>query len=557
MINLARSSPTLPTVPWWVGRAGVLAAVVVAGYWLSLGSLWSDIGGQTPLAFVGLAPILAFVLLIAGLGRRTALPIPGGADLGAGLLLIGLAGAIVIAAPSFASVYFWTARLDVASLPLFTAGALIILFGWRVLFVSRGALVLMLLAWPLPHLVLLENTGELLTVLTAGALEWFTSIVPIATAAAGGSAMFRIHNADPFNVQVATACAGLNSTVAFLLVGGAFMMLLRGPVGRKLAWFASGLVIVFLFNVVRVVLLVIVGWLFGEDAAMDLFHPLAGTMALLAALVIMLYLLPRFGLRPPEFAPQPPVATPLAPPVVPARARQRLLGRAAILAVIAVLFGVVNSTFAAYENGFEVGATSSVAVALPLGDDPGTIGDLTAGKRRDIVIGRPYYGEDSSWTRYRTWSTADKTDPDRYTIWVDSVVARDRGKLSDFGVEKCYRFHGHSIDGAEQVALGGGLIGRVISVTRPETGSTWVVLWWEWPVEVDREVRHERVVLFAATGVRPEASEASNDAAVSEPLVLLGDGVPIAPGLRPLVDDMSVHAKRIVTAQVGRLAAAR
>ena len=553
MINGARLSPTLPTLPWWVGRAGVLAAVVVAGYWLSLASLWSDIGGQTPLAFVGLAPILAFSLLIAGLGRRSALPIPGGADLAVGLFLIALAGAIVLVAPSFASVYFWTARLDVASLPLFTAGALIMLFGWRVLFISRGALVLLLLAWPLPHLVLLENTSELLTVLTAEALEAFTNVVPVATAAAGSSAMFRIHNAEPFNVQVATACAGLNSTVAFLLVGGAFVMLLRGPVGRKFAWFAMGLVLVFLLNVVRVVALVVVGFLFGQDAAMDLFHPIAGTMALLAALVIMLFLLPRFGLRPPQFTPEAPVATPLPSHAVPARPGRRLMGRAAILAVIAVMFGAVNGTFAAYEHGDDFG--SAGAVAEPLPDEPGTLGGLEVRKQREITIGRPYYGEDSSWRRFNTWARPQAPGSEPYRVWVDSVVAGDRQKLSDFGVEKCYVFHGHKITGAEPVALGSGVIGRVMSVTRAKTGSTWVVLWWEWPVLVGDEIHHERVVLFTSTSVRPSASEPQVD--VPEPVLLLGEGIPITADLRPLVDDIAAHAHGIVDEQARRTAAAR
>jgi hypothetical protein len=135
------------------------------------------------------------------------------------------------------------------------------------------------------------------------------------------------------------------------------------------------------------------------------------------------------------------------------------------------------------------------------------------------------------------------------------VVAGDRQKLSDFGVEKCYVFHGHKITGAEPVALGSGVIGRVMSVTRANTGSTWVVLWWEWPVLVDREVHHERVVLFTSTSVRPTTSESQVD--VPEPLLLLGEGIPITADLRPLVDDISSHAHGIVTEQARRTAAER
>jgi hypothetical protein len=94
-----------------------------------------------------------------------------------------------------------------------------------------------------------------------------------------------------------------------------------------------------------------------------------------------------------------------------------------------------------------------------------------------------------------------------------------------------------------------------MSVTRAKTGSTWVVLWWEWPVLVDEEVHHERVVLFTSTLVRPTASTAQAD--VPEPILLLGEGVPITADLRPLVDDIAAYANGIVDEQARRMATER
>jgi exosortase/archaeosortase family protein len=538
-----------PQVSWWAGRAGLLAVLVVIGYWLSLSSLWSDLGGQTPLAFVGLAPILAFALLLAGLRRREALPFPGGADLILGLILMAAAGAIVLAGPSFASVYFWTARLDIASLPLFAAGALILLFGWRVLFVSRGAILLLLMAWPLPYLVMLENTSEGLTNATVGALGIVTAVLPIAKALPGDNTTFLVANAQPFLIQVATACAGLNSTIAFTLVGSAFVLVLRGRVVAKLLWFLAGIAMVFAFNVLRVVMLVAVGAMFGQTAALDFFHPVAGMVALGAGLAIMLVLLPRFGLRPPDLSPVPPSATPM--PVRPSTApsRHALTARLALLAVLALLFGAVNSTFAAYEGGTD----HTASVARPVIGTITELGGWRVTEQHDILIGKPYFGSDSVWTRYRLNPTADTPKDQHYTIWVDSVTADDRRVFDDFGIEKCYRFHGSTIDAAEPVTLGAGVVGSVISVTR-STGAVWVVLWWEWPVEVSGKVRHERVVLLASTKVRPQTP---TEQIPGRPLILFDTGTPIPADLEPLADGLTSVASGIVAQQTTTVAATR
>ena len=536
-----------PHVPWWAGRALLLVVAVLAAYWLSLASLLRGLGGQTPLAFVGLAPLLAVALLLAGLGRRDALPSPARVDAVVGLGLIAAAGAMVLFAPPLTSTYFWAARLDVASLPLFAAGGLILLFGWRVLFVARGALAVLLLAWPLPYLVLIENTAEWLTAVTAGALTVVTAVFPIAHPRPGGEAIFTVAYApDPFPIQVATACAGLNSTVAFLLVGSAFVLLLRGSALAKLTWFATGIVLVFLLNVARVVLLVAVGAGFGPTAALELFHPVAGMAALAAGLGVMLLLLPRFGLAVPEIRPAPPVASPL-PPRATTVSRRAHAGRAALLLTIAACFAAANATFAAYEAGpFD---ENGVAIS-PLAEERDALAGWNVGRPREILIGRPYFGADSSWVRYRLWPAEATSASDRYTVWLDDLVVTDQQRLADFGVEKCYRFHGHSIDAAEALNLGGGVVGRIMAITRAR-GSQWLVLWWEWPIEMDGRVHHERIVLLASTSADPEA--VAIDPA-DGPGIDLQFGEAIPPELEPLAANLATLGSGIVADAAARTA---
>jgi exosortase/archaeosortase family protein len=535
-----------PTLPWWAGRAAVLAIVVTAAYWLSLASLWRDLSGQTPLSFVGLAPLLAFGLLVAGLSRREPLPGPGGIDLVAGLALIAAAAGVLVFGPTIAAVYFWTARLDLATLPLFAAGSLIILFGWRALFVARGALFLTFLAWPLPYLVLLENTTTLLTDLTASGLTALVTFVPVATPT-GGEAVFRVNAADPFVVQVAAACAGLNSTVAFLLVGSAFAIFMNGPAPRKIVWLGVGLSVVFGFNLVRVMLLVVVGAIAGEAAAIDLFHPVAGMMALVLALGVMLRLLPRFGMTMPDLRVAPPLAAPL-----PARSRAgrpaATAVRLATLGALALPLALVNSTFAA----FDAPMNGNAAVALPLSASADEIGRWTVRSADDIPWAKPYYGDDSRWTRFRLSAPPGTPSADTVAVWMDDVVVPDRQRLTDFGIEKCYRFHGHSIDAAESISLGHGIVGKVAAVTRTNS-SQWLVLWWEWPVDRGGRVWHERITLLAHASARPSAGQERTPAA----LLLFQNGAALPDELAPLANRLSLLASGIVDEQSSALVAAR
>jgi hypothetical protein len=272
-------------------------------------------------------------------------------------------------------------------------------------------------------------------------------------------------------------------------------------------------------------------------------------VALGAGLAMMLALLPRFGLKPPDLSQVPPIATPLPVRPTAAPSRHALPARLALLAVLALLFGAVNSTFAAYDKGTD----QTDAVVRPVIGTITELGGWGVTEQHDILVGKPYFGSDSVWTRYRLNPIVDTPKDQQYTIWVDSVTANDRRVFDDFGIEKCYRFHGSTIDAAEPVTLGAGVVGSVIAVTR-STGAEWVVLWWEWPVKVNGKVRHERVVLLASTKVRPQVP---SEQIAGKPLLLFDTGTPIPPDLKPLADGLTAVASGIVTQQTTTVAAAK
>jgi hypothetical protein len=272
---------------------------------------------------------------------------------------------------------------------------------------------------------------------------------------------------------------------------------------------------------------------------------------------VMLALLPRFGLRIPLLQPAAPQASPwFARPAPPSK--HHFLWRAVLLVVIAALFGTVNGTFAAYEQGPNQEIARALTIRLPTtasgSSVPVALGDRMVYNASVVSLGKPYFGDDSTWTRYVLGRGPGAPRAERYAVWLDDIRVTDRQKLVDFGVEKCYRFHGQSIDASEPVALGYGVIGRIVVTTFGAGQAPWVVLWWEWPIQIGQQILHERLVLLAPTSSKPAGQAPTVE---GKPLILFDFGTAVSPELRPLANDMASLANEIVVAQAGPIAAAR
>src|ERR1700730_13608209 len=143
-------------------RVAILLLLVVVAYHYSLLSLAQTLGLETPLAYIGLVPILA--LGIAYLRSRTA---PAEVaiydrqvDFSIGVPLMAVALTITLIFPHRLSTMFWVWRIDLFSLPFFTAGATCTLFGIRALWRQRLAIAFLFLAWPAPYNVFLLPLKE-------------------------------------------------------------------------------------------------------------------------------------------------------------------------------------------------------------------------------------------------------------------------------------------------------------------------------------------------------------------------------------------------------------
>jgi exosortase/archaeosortase family protein len=494
-------------------RAAVVAVVVVVAYQYSLATLLGEVGTETPLAYLGLVPLIA-LLLIAGLlwlpDRQPAIH-DRYLDYIVGIPLLAVAVLIVGLGPLAMSTFFWLWRLDLVSLPLFAAGAIALAFGSRTLWRLRFPVAFLILAWPPPYTLFLNGWLDDFTNATLFALRSIVHVLPLATAASyGDGSLFQItHGSSSFVISVASACSGVNSVLGFLLVGAAALLLVRGPRWLKLAWLVLGMLLIWSLNVLRIVLLFAAAKTWGEALATDVLHPFVGLAFFCLGVLVMIVLMSRFQLTMavPSVSIDHRAPRPRTPP---AHAGPPAVRRGTVALAIVALLGAVVAVSDAQLSRYEL-------LAQNLGPPRVGISTLAATPVRGwslfAVASYPgaqlYFGGESTWLRY-TYRALPGTDTRGLTslvpLTLDVISTPDLGSFETYSVQDCYHFHDYQVSGLSSASLGGGVVATT-AVYQVAPHQAWGVVYWEWPVTTSSGEVYQRIVLTVLTGEDPAMSQ--------------------------------------------------
>ncbi len=448
---------------------------------------------DTPLAHLALVPMIA--LALAGVYRRADSGPPihdRQLDWIVGLTLAVGAAAANIILPGRLSTKFWEYRIDLLTLPVFTAGVVTLLFGIRTLWRHRLPVLFLFLAWPYPFARLLERWLGDFTQGTIWAVDQTLRHIPLASKVASSSSIFEVIGPDkvPIQMSIASACSGANGLVGFLLVASAFSLVVEGSRLRRISWLLFGATLVWLLNIIRILVIFGAAKRFGESVAIDGFHPYMGLVVFNIGVLIMVILMKPFGLR---------FRIPKAQKSVDGRDRGNttLPSLWAALACVGVLASgvcVYNNDLRAYDkvaNSFGEPRLASFAQSRE------TPAKWTLSDNASYTHARRFFGQSSTWNRYNylfpqgAVGTLTSTVP----ITVDVIETSDRAALEAYGIEDCYNFHGYDIHGQQSIDLGSGVTGGLLTWTSNKTKLTWTTLHWQWPIKTEQGTRFERMTL--------------------------------------------------------------
>lgn len=274
-----RPLPDPPTgAPWWPDW--ISAVLVVAGLLVLfvpttvnlIAKVWvRDEQGHGPI-------ILALVFWLLFQKRHDLAAAPTKPDLGWGIASFVLAVAMYVLGRSQAVLMLET-------------GAAILLF-IALLLIFKGTQGLRICWFPIFFMLFMVPLPATLVVLVTTPLKSAVSAVASALMYALGYPIGRsgvVLTVGPYQLLVADACAGLNSMFTLEALGLLYMNLMKYTSPLRNVTLAILIVpISFLANVIRVIILVLVTYHFGDEAGQGFVHGFAGMVLFLVALTMIL-----------------------------------------------------------------------------------------------------------------------------------------------------------------------------------------------------------------------------------------------------------------------------
>jgi exosortase B len=259
--------------PWLIAAVGLLA-MYGPSYWTAWNGIWqTDAMGHGPIVLAVLAWL--FWGVRHEIANAPVAPKPG---LGWPLFAIGFLF-------YFVGRIFNIGSLEFVSHLFVVSGALLLLKGPAAIKVAWFAVLYLVFLVPLPASLVDVITGPLknwISVIVVDILYWIG--YPISRT----GVMITI---GQFQLLVADACSGLNSMFSLAALGTLFMYIMkRKSKAHNALMILAILPIAFMANIIRVIVLVLVTYHFGDEAGQGFLHGAAGMVLMLAALVFFFVL---------------------------------------------------------------------------------------------------------------------------------------------------------------------------------------------------------------------------------------------------------------------------
>jgi exosortase len=193
----------------------------------------------------------------------------------------------------YGSYTFTPLEFHMVTLPIFVASLILILFNISTLrqLVFPIAFLFFLAPPPTEILYLVGGTLSLLSAQASSGLVSLTGI-PTTLTSEYGSPMIAIIRPDgaPINFTVDIACSGIYSLMGFLLFSIVISYIIRDKLWKKVALILAGIPLMFFLNVTRITTILGLGYHFGENLALQVFHLLGGWALTFVGTLLLLFI---------------------------------------------------------------------------------------------------------------------------------------------------------------------------------------------------------------------------------------------------------------------------
>jgi exosortase len=273
-----------------------LVAGIIILYLQDLSMIFHDALYNESTSYVLLIPLIfAYLIYRKRKMLRTAISTESGNRSG-NMKYVGILSGILLCTIGiilywYGSYTFTPLEYHTLTLPFFAAGLTLVLFNPQTLRQAVFPIAFLAFLTPPPSDIL-QNLGSVLSVTSTELSNWFVNLLGIQSTISGeyGTPTINIirpdHTSMSFTVDI--ACSGIYSLIGFLVFAAFVAFIVRDKLWKKAAIFILGFPLIYLLNTVRIATIVLIGYQWGEQLALDLFHLLGGWVLIFIGTLILL-----------------------------------------------------------------------------------------------------------------------------------------------------------------------------------------------------------------------------------------------------------------------------
>ncbi|MGD9130325.1 MAG: exosortase/archaeosortase family protein [Candidatus Bathyarchaeota archaeon] len=179
----------------------------------------------------------------------------------------------------YGSYTFASLECHILALPIFASGLILILFNKQTLRQLAFPIAFLVLLTP-PPAEILYTLGSTLSLIGSEVSYNIVRLVsiPATLISEYGSPVIQITRSagTTINFAVDIACSGIYSLIGFLIFAVFIAYIMRDKTWKKLTLFVIGFPVIYILNIIRITTILLIGYHYGEEIALQLFHLLGG-----------------------------------------------------------------------------------------------------------------------------------------------------------------------------------------------------------------------------------------------------------------------------------------
>jgi exosortase/archaeosortase family protein len=187
---------------------------------------------------------------------------------------------------------FYPLEYHLLSIPIFIMGITLILFNLKVLTVLIFPILFLLFLVPLPTEFMYTIGGVMANSNTQASYALLKTLgLPVTLTSSYGSPTIALTSSigQPLSFTIDLPCSGIYSLTAFAMFAAFLALVASAPALKKIGLFVLGFFVFDILSIVRITTIISIGYWFGEEVAMLVFHTVAGLLLIFIGMLLTLF----------------------------------------------------------------------------------------------------------------------------------------------------------------------------------------------------------------------------------------------------------------------------